>query len=166
MAQEKNISLNSDLPPSSDSTPPTIQAGQSVVLSSSNPPPYEWKAKCVQCTQEIGFVGGPQYKCSTCPNYFLCDICQDSIAEELRITENEQYEDNNWDYLLPHAPTQSVYKTEVPDPSSPSVLHTSHPPHGTGAELSPIEDSVQKQCFCAFHAGTEDPKDHNTPECP
>ena len=50
--------------------------------------------------------------------------------------------------------------------ATPSVLHTSHPPHGTEAELSPIEDSVRNQCFCALHADTEHPKDHNTPECP
>ena len=126
MEQEENISLNSDPPPTSDATSPTLQAGQSVVLSTSNPPPYEWKAKCAHCTQEIGSVEGPQYKCSTCPNYLLCDICQDIITAE----QNKQYEDNDWDYLLPHTPTHSVYKTEVPDPSSPSVLHTSHPPEG------------------------------------
>ena len=68
--------------------------------------------------------------------------------------------------MLPHTPTHSVYKTEVPDPSSPSVLHTSHPPHGKETELSPIEDSARKQCFCAFHAETDHPKNHNTPECP
>ena len=108
--------------PTGTSKPPTRQAGKSVVLSTSNPPPYEWKAKCAHCTQEIGFNEGPQYKCSTCPNYFLCDICQDIITEE----KKDQYEDNDWDYLLPHAPTHSVYKTEVPDPLSPTVLHTSH----------------------------------------
>ena len=40
MEQEENISLNSDPPPTSDATSPTLQAGQSVVLSTSNPPPY------------------------------------------------------------------------------------------------------------------------------
>ena len=82
MEQEDNRSPDSDhldSPPTSDATPPVLQARQSVVLSTSNPPPYEWKAKCAHCTQEIGFNEGPQYKCSTCPNYFLCDICQDII---------------------------------------------------------------------------------------
>ena len=165
MEKEENTSLDSDHSdslPTSDATPPVLHVGQSVVLLTSNPPPYEWKAKCAHCTQEIGFNEGPQYKCSTCPNYFLCDICQNVITEE----KIHQGQDNHWDYLLPHAPTHSVYKTEAPDPSSPSVLHTSHPPHGTEADLSPKEDSVRNQCFCALHADTEHPKNHNTPECP
>ena len=80
---------------------------------------------------------------------FLCDICQNIITEE----RNDQYEDNDWEYLLPHAPTHSVYKTEVPDPSSPSVLHTSHPPHGTKTDLSPIEDSASWQLTDATAEG-------------
>ena len=151
---------HSDSPLTSDATPPTLQAEQSVVLSTSNPPPYEWRAKCAHCTQEIGFVEGPQYKCSTCPNYLLCDICQNIITEE----RNDQYEDNDWEYLLPHEPTHSVYRTEVPDSSSPSVLHTSHPPHGTDLEHEKTPAERKRiQCFCVLHADT---KDHNTPECP
>ena len=106
------------------------------------------------------FRRGPQYKCSTCPNYLLCDICQNIITEE----RNDQYEDNDWEYLLPHEATHSVYRTEVPDSSSPSVLHTSHPPHGTDLEHEKTPAERKRiQCFCVLHADT---KDHNTPECP
>ena len=73
-------------------------------------------------------------------------------------------DDSGYEDILPHIPTHLMYKTEAPDPTSPPVLHTSHPPNSKELvqEMTPTKPK-NIQCFCVFHP---EAKDHNTPECP
>ena len=117
-----------------EATTPTPETRPSLVLYTPNPPPYNGKAKCVICKydiegHELGIPARPQYKCSTCPECFLCQDCQEDLIKYQDTDEDWHYED-----MLPHTRKHSVYKTEVPDSMTPSVLHTSHPPHGMDLE--------------------------------
>ena len=101
------------------------------VLLTSNPPPYNGKAKCVLCWYAMdehapGFSAKAQYKCSTCPDCFICEVCQEDMTKNWIPEVDGEYE-----HMLPHTPTHHVYRTEVPDPTTPPVSHTAHPPNET-----------------------------------
>ena len=137
---------------------------QNLVLHTSSPPPYNGEARCQLCQYAIGehapgCTARPQYKCSVCSDCYICEACQEDM------TKNWIPEADDWGYgdILPHIPTHHVYKTEAPDPTSPPVLHTSHPPNSKELEqeMTPTERK-RSHCFCVFHSGAND---HNTPEC-